>query len=734
MNLSDLEHFGKIIQQTSDAIFSTDASYVIKSWNAGAEKLYGFTAAETIGKKLREVLKTEITDEQRIKQLQELEENGFYEDEYDIYDKNNNKISVLVSVTALREAGEDVSGYVAIHRDNSKRKKAEDNLKTFNADLENEVKIKTRQLTDIFERITDAFVALDTNWCYTYMNKKAGEILNCDPAAMIGKHVWTAFPEGVGQPFYYAYETAMAKQQYIHIEEYYAPYARWFENDIYPSSEGLSIFFRDITDYKKAQEQTKLSNQRLSLHLTNSPLAVIEWDVDQLITSWSDQAEAIFGWSRKEVLGKSVEKLNLVYGEDVNHVTSVFDELSTGKRNNLKVVNRNNTKTGRIITCEWYNSVLKDDDGKIISCMSLVQDITEKKKAEETLALNEQQLDLIYNSGADILFLLSVEPNERYKFITINNAFKNSTGLTSDQILNRYVDEVIPDPSLKLVLKKYKEAIQTRKTLHWEEVTEYPAGTKIGLVSVTPIYDANGVCIRLVGSVHDITENKRVEAELKEKNEQLRSLSAHLQEVREEERANIAREIHDELGERLTGIRLDISWIESQLAGAGQQVSSKFPGLIQLVDDTIKTVRKISTELRPSILDDFGLEDALEWQAAEFEKRTGINCEVKSFVKNITNKKNEITLFRIFQESLTNVLRHSKAKNVWVKLLEQNNNIELTITDDGVGMDLQSVKSKRTLGLMGMKERVLMVNGEYNVTSKIGKGTTITVVVPNTKS
>ena len=288
----------------------------------------------------------------------------------------------------------------------------------------------------------------------------------------------------------------------------------------------------------------------------------MEWDVNLIITSWSEQAEAIFGWSRAEVVGKSVEKLNLVYEEDVEEVNNVLNKLSAGKINSQKVINRNNTKSGRIITCEWYNSVLKNDDGKIISCMSLVQDITEKKKAEETLAVNEQQLNLIYNSGTDILFLLSVEQNDRYKFITINNAFKNSTGLTSDQILNKYVDEVIPNPSLKLVLKKYKEAIQTKKTLHWEEVTEYPAGTKIGLVSVTPIYDANQVCIRLVGSVHDITENKRAEAELKEKNEQLRSLSAHLQEVREEERANIAREIHDELGERLTGIRLDISWIE----------------------------------------------------------------------------------------------------------------------------------------------------------------------------
>lgn len=731
MNVADLEHFGKIVQQTNDAIFSTDESFIIKTWNAATEKLYGFTAAEAVGQKLSAVLKTNITDEQRTRLHKELAEKGFYKDEYEIYDKNNQKLSVIASINVLREAGEGISGYVSMHHNNTEQKKVEQDLRSFNADLEDKVKQKTKQLTDIFERITDAFVALDTNWCYTYMNKKAGEILSCDPTAMIGKYVWTAFPEGVGQPFYYAYEKAMSEQRHIHVEAFYAPYQRWFENHIYPSAEGLSIFFRDITTYKQAEEQTKLSNQRLSLHLTNSPLAVVEWDVNLKITSWSNQAEAIFGWTKKEVVGKTVEELKLVYEEDVRDVSAVLEKLTTGEITSLKVVNKNNTKTGKIVTCEWYNSVLKDENGTIISCMSLVQDITERKKAEERLAVNEQQLSLIYNSGTDIVFLLGVEPDGRYKFITVNNAFKNATGLTSDQIVGKYVDEVIPSPSLELVLKKYKEAIETKRTVHWEEVTEYPAGTKTGLVSVTPICDSNNVCVRLVGSIHDITENKRAEAELKEKNEQLRSLSAYLQEVREEERAIIAREIHDELGERLTGIRLDVSWIENKLSSAAQPVKDKFPGLIQLIDDTIKTVRKIATELRPSILDDFGLQDALEWQAAEFEKRTGIKCSVKSDVKNFNNKKNDITLFRIFQESLTNVLRHSQAKSVCVQLTERNKDIELTIKDDGIGMDLNAVKSKRTLGLIGMKERILMANGKYNVASEIGKGTTITASVPN---
>jgi len=113
------------------------------------------------------------------------------------------------------------------------------------------------ELADVFERITDAFVALDKNWCYTYMNKKAGEIFNCDSKQIIGKHIWTEFPEGADQPFRKAYEKAMREQQYVYLEEYYSPYDRWFENHIYPSPEGLSIFFRDITEKKKQRQKLK---------------------------------------------------------------------------------------------------------------------------------------------------------------------------------------------------------------------------------------------------------------------------------------------------------------------------------------------------------------------------------------------------------------------------------------------------------------------------------------------
>ena len=734
MQQIDFGHFAQIVQQASDAIISTDAEVKIKSWNRAAEDLYGFTEPEVIGEKLGTLLKSRLDEFKVNKELSELHENGFFQGEYEYRSKSGEAIYIHASVTVLREAANRISGYVAIHRNITPQKKKEQQLFTHSAHLEEQVKEKAAQLTAIFERITDAFVALDNDFCYTYMNKKAGEVFDRVPADMIGKHVWSEFPEGVGQPFYHAYYRALKEQQYIHLEEYYPPYKRWFENHIYPSPEGLSIFFRDITASKQIEEHATLTNQRLLLHLTNSPLGAIEWDRNYMITSWSAQAEIVFGWSKDEVVGKTIEELDLVFEEDADNVSSVIDALISGAISRSKYVNRNNTKNGKVIYCEWYNSVLKDDTGAIVSCMSLVQDITEKHIAEEALTFSEQQLNLIYNSSTDILYLIAVEKNEKFKFISINNAFKKATGLSSGQIIDQYVEDVIPYPSSQLVLAKYREAIATKTTIYWEEVTPYPAGIKTGLVSVTPVFDKYGECIRLVGSVHDITENKRAEAELLEKNEQLRNLSAHLQDIREDERANIAREIHDELGERLTGIRLDISWIENQVSSAGKPVSDKFPALIQMVDDTIKTIRKISTELRPSILDDFGLADALEWQATEFEKRTGISCKVKSFLKeSITNKKIEITLFRIFQESLTNISRHAAAKNVWAQLSKQENMLELTITDDGVGMDLEKVKSKQTLGLMGMKERVLMVNGEYNINSTIGTGTTITVSIPHVK-
>jgi signal transduction histidine kinase len=176
---------------------------------------------------------------------------------------------------------------------------------------------------------------------------------------------------------------------------------------------------------------------------------------------------------------------------------------------------------------------------------------------------------------------------------------------------------------------------------------------------------------------------------------------------------------------------MDVSWIRKRIFPENEKVRVRMQSLLQLVDSAIQTVRKISSDLRPSILDDFGLKEALQWQCSEFEKRTGIHCHFAATIPDKKfDKKTSITLFRIFQESLTNVARHAEAQNVWAMIKCRDAILELTVTDDGKGMDPASMGSSHTMGLVGMKERVKMAEGTFNLISTPGKGTIVRVSVP----
>ena len=215
--------------------------------------------------------------------------------------------------------------------------------------------------------------------------------------------------------------------------------------------------------------------------------------------------------------------------------------------------------------------------------------------------------------------------------------------------------------------------------------------------------------------------------------DELRELAAHLQNIREEERAAIAREIHDELGQQLTGLKMDMSWITKKMSTSDDILKQKIEHSVELLSKTINVVRKIATELHPSILDDLGLIDAIQWQSHEFEKRSGIKTEFNySFLPQNPGKNIITGIFRIYQESLTNIARHAEAEKIFTKLEYKNGQIILNIKDNGKGFDVLKFHNKKTLGILSMKERTLMMGGKYIIKSEIGKGTSIFVSVPYT--
>jgi len=235
---------------------------------------------------------------------------------------------------------------------------------------------------------------------------------------------------------------------------------------------------------------------------------------------------------------------------------------------------------------------------------------------------------------------------------------------------------------------------------------------------------------RAVREAKERMQRMKALEELRKSHEQLRNLAAHLESVREEERINIARDIHDEIGQIMAKIKMDVVWMKEKYADH-KGIAEKALSMLDIINSSIKSVKRICTELRPSMLDHLGLEAAIEWQAEEFQKRSGIECEVKLNQDDIKLDRDQSTaLFRIFQEALTNIHRHSKAKQVRVKLSEQENSIRLEIADNGIGITEEQFAKANSFGLLGMRERMHILNGEIKIKCGQNGGTTITVLMP----
>jgi signal transduction histidine kinase len=241
--------------------------------------------------------------------------------------------------------------------------------------------------------------------------------------------------------------------------------------------------------------------------------------------------------------------------------------------------------------------------------------------------------------------------------------------------------------------------------------------------------------VRALRETEERAQHRRAEEQLRESHEQLRALSVYLQSVREEERTRIAREVHDELGQALTSCKLDLSWIASKLPQDLKLLLEKTRALTAHIDSTIQTVRRISSELRPGVLDHLGLVAAIEWQANEFQNRTGIKCDLRARVREPLPDQNlTTTFFRIFQETLTNVIRHAGATHVAVDLKEAGGRITLEVRDNGRGIAREDIFNSKSMGLLGMRERTALLGGVFKIGSLPGgKGTRVRVSIPLTR-
>lgn len=362
---------------------------------------------------------------------------------------------------------------------------------------------------------------------------------------------------------------------------------------------------------------------------------------------------------------------------------------------------------------------------KVISALGVTRDITERKQAETAVRISEEKYRTLVEQAADSIALYNAEGI----LLDTNTSASRLLGYSREEFGQmRLSDVLLPEEIVKnpVQFDVLSAGISTVKIRRMRR--------KDGSVVITEVRSQQLPDGRFLSVIRDMTDRIKAEEELKASYNAVRSLTAHLQNIREEERTNIAREIHDELGQQLTVLKMDVAWLNKRFQGPDEKVNQRLKDLLTMLDETVQSVRRISSQLRPSLLDDLGLTAAIEWQLGEFEKRAGIKAVFDAPHDEVRiPDASKTALFRIFQESLTNVARHSGARNLAVSLKVADKSLVMTISDDGTGFDPQKVSEKRTLGILGMKERTEMIGGTYEINSKPGTGTTVSVSVPVSK-
>lgn len=476
--------------------------------------------------------------------------------------------------------------------------------------------------------------------------------------------------------------------------------------------------------------------------------AVVSTDKNFAIVSWNHKAELLSGWSEEEIKGRKVTDLIKSVYKGTYETVIIKELLKNGSWEGETIFHKRN---GDQVTVLLSAAVIKDGNGKMKGVVAIVRDISAQKQLEDQLMKFNLELGKqVENRTLEVKRVVDqlLASEKKYKLLfehnplpmwmmtmpdmniaDVNDAAVHHYGYSRNEFLKLNLRDIHPQSDVNAFLSYMRERSSGAYDAGvWRQ---YKKNRNIIFVEIYAYsMQLEGRDVRLVLS-HDITQKIEAEKKLKRSIDEIRMLTGHLQEVREEERKNIARDIHDELGQQLTILKMDVAWIIKKLRNPDEVLTNQLKGLLDTIDGTIKSVRRMCSELRPALLDDLGLIAAMEWQAREFEKNTGIAVELTlpgEALRLVTEIKTG--LFRIFQESLTNIARHAQAKEVKVSLQEAGKTLVLDIRDDGKGFDTSLLNEKRTLGILGMEERSLMMGGKYVIESEPGKGTTVKVTVP----
>ena len=747
-----------IFECVSDGVVVTDLEGVITDVNEKAVRLHGSVSKkDLVG---RSVLSTlALCDRERArKRMKELTQKGEVKSgEYVLVREDASEYPAEIGAGLLRHAGGKPSGFVTIVRDITGHKRSEERL---------------RFLSSIVDNTTESILVTDGDFSISYMNRafsglfgyelddlkgKMPDILNAEPTAPeIQERIYRTVASGEacegenlsrrkdGSTFYCEYRVGPLKDVQGNIYSY------------------LGIQ-RDVSERVKAEKEFARSKELLekTFESLENALFLLDEKAPPVILDCNSAAMEIFGYEKQEMLGRTTEFLH-VDGKALSEFQETLYPAIEDKGHLLSFEFKMKRKSGEVFPTEHSVHPLLGETGNRFGWVSVVEDLTERKKIRHALEASENRYRSLFEFSPlplweedfsevkkrlDILKKEGVTDFRAYldehaglvrecvslvRIVGYNRAVLGLYNATGPESFLPALHRIFSTETYHSFKKELIAISEGRNLLEFEtEVRTLDDKRKYTSARWVVVPGCEDTLARVIFSEIDMTAKRHALDALQRSRLRLRELTAHVESVREEERKTMAREIHDELGQSLTALKMDIDWLNTKFSSGEPELKKRLDSMSDLTNETVQTMNKMSSRLRPSVLDDLGFVAAVEWQLDDFRKKTGIAGSLTVESNNITVRKDiSIALFRIFQEVLINVARHAKASSVKVKLKWETDNLLITIQDDGVGITSEQIQDPKSFGLVGMQERALFLEGEVMFRGEPGKGTTIIVSVP----
>jgi PAS domain S-box-containing protein len=483
------------------------------------------------------------------------------------------------------------------------------------------------------------------------------------------------------------------------------------------------MMFNLVMETKTAREQA-VFQAAIIAQVRN---AVVVADLKGRIQYWNRYAEEMFQWESAEVAGKPFFPLILPKNKQTESEELLSGILFEGFWEGEIVAQK---KDGALFPLSMSNSVLRDDRAQSISLVSISSDITQLKKAEEAFTTEASFRKAIEDAVRPGIVAYDTEGRQLY----VNQGFCNIVGWRDEELVGTHPPfPYWPAEELTHNTALFEAMLRGTEGIGMIEMTflRRDGGKFHAMVLTAPFYDEYGNVKGLVSSISDITEYKRKEEWLNNSREQLRDLASHLEMVRESERKETAHRIHDEIGQPLAALKLELASLSHKLKDEQTALSERAGVMNDIIDESIQAVKRLCTDLRPWLLDDMGIAEAIKWQLMDFGKRTSIEYELTTDLKEVSLGHDlSTTIFRIFQEMLRNIELHAGATRVSVTFSKKQDRIVMEVKDNGVGIAEELIHNPKSYGLSSIRERVFAWDGAVDIGGEPQKGTTITVNLP----